>query len=777
MPLPSPAKEEEGEENATRVLYGERETTDAILQFYSHVGSRLDSLASSLAPSVAAGVEDVWQGIVKMKQRGVQMRLVTDVTKDNLQYCKELMKIAKVRHLKGIRGNFGVSEKEYVATATIDSKQKPLTKLVYSNIPEIVSQHRYFFETMWNTAQPAGQRIKEIEEGVDERPQTRLVGTPEEIATAIKESIENSSEFCVCSRIEGLQAAYDYFLEPYKLALSRYKQGNHKGIKWLTTIHEDNERELRLVETFLGLGVQIRHLPALSPMNFAVTDKVFEGGVSRLEGGTLGDEMLLSNEQSYLEYHKEAFDGLWGKAVDAADIIRDIRKGIEKSNIEVIHNPEEALHRAWGLVSSSKKDVLLLFSTANAFRRQMQAGGLGVVQKATGNGARVRILIPRDNNDDYDDNNDSNDGGFGKTSIKQTLREAAAAVPQAIFRSIDKSLQTRLTLLVADEGQSLVFELKDDSALNSHDALGIATYSDSKRIASSYHAIFESLWKQSELYEQVQMHDKLQKEFINIAAHELRTPIQPILGIIDLLKDKLGNSASAPAGSATAASASTVVATITDRQIEILHRNAKRLQKLSAEILDATRIEAGTLKLDREVMDINEKVRNVIADSTSLIPRDENIEIQFKSSATGAKGEEEGEGNLVPPLYVKMDEVRMFEVISNIIRNAIKYSTGQGKGSAGTNVITVTTDKSKDGLYAIVSVKDSGAGISEEMLPRLFTKFATDQERGGTGLGLFIAKNIIEAHGGRIWAENNDLDGKDGSGAGATFTFTLPLAR
>jgi two-component system sensor histidine kinase VicK len=738
MPLPSSVNEEE---NVTRVLYGDRYTTDAILLFYSHVKSRLDSVTSSLAPSVAAGVEDIWQGLVKMKQRGVRMRLITEITKDNLQYCKELMKLAEVRRLEGIQGNFGVSEKEYIATATIDSKQKPLAKLVYSNVLEIVSQHRYFFEMLWNMAQPAEQRIKEFEEGV-ERPKTRLLGTPQEIATTIKESIENSNEFCVCSRIEGLQLAHSNFLESYKLVLSRCKQGNHRGIKWLTTIHEDNKQELSIVETFLDLGVQIRHLRALPPMNFAVTDKVFEGGVSRLEEGTLGDKMLLSNEQSYLEYHHEAFDGLWDKAIDAADIINDIRKGIEKSNIEVIHNPKEALHRAWSMVSSSKKDVSLLFSTANAFRRQVQADGLDMVQKAIRNGAKVRILIPSD--DDVD-----------TKSIKHNLRIAATSVPQASFRSIDKSLQTRLTLLVVDKDDSLIFELKDDNALNSYDAVGIATYSDSKRIASSYQAIFESLWKQSELYEQLQTHEKLQREFINIAAHELRTPIQPILGTIDVLRDKLQ-------GRANIAPAET---TITDMQIEILHRNAKRLQKLSEEILDATRIEAGMLKLDKELVDINGMVESVIADAKSMIPQSKTIEIQFKPSATGR------EGNPFP-LLVNIDQVRMFEVISNLIRNAIKFSSGQE--NSGESIITVTIHKSEDGCFAIVSVKDCGAGISTEMLPRLFTRFSADKERGGTGLGLFIAKNVVEAHGGRIWAVNND-NHKDGE-KGATFSFTLPLA-
>jgi signal transduction histidine kinase len=268
--------------------------------------------------------------------------------------------------------------------------------------------------------------------------------------------------------------------------------------------------------------------------------------------------------------------------------------------------------------------------------------------------------------------------------------------------------------------------------------------------------------------EQLRERDKMQTEFINIAAHELRTPIQPVLGVIELLKQSAAGKAKTE---------------ITDRQLAIMDRNARRLQKLSSEILDATRIEAGTLRMDMEVMDINENIRNAIADTKSWIPDDQkkSLQIRFRPVAIDEFG-------YPIPLLVKADKLRIFQVISNLLRNAIKFSAEEG-GSKGV-IITVTTDKRDDdgnnddnnsdgggnggGGYAIVSVKDCGAGISAEVLPRLFTKFSTDREWGGTGLGLFIAKNIVEAHGGRIWAENNNSSG-DGK-RGATFSFMLPLA-
>lgn len=233
--------------------------------------------------------------------------------------------------------------------------------------------------------------------------------------------------------------------------------------------------------------------------------------------------------------------------------------------------------------------------------------------------------------------------------------------------------------------------------------------------------------------EKLLQHDKMQQEFVNIAAHELRTPIQPILGVVDLLKDSMNGRKEAQ---------------ITEQEMALLQRNANRLQKLSSEILDATRIEAGTLKLQLETMDINEKIRNVVADMKDL-GRERNIQVQIVPVDSNRS-----------PLTVRIDRLRMFEVISNLLRNAAKYSDQNG-------IITVAAEK-KNGEVQ-VSVSDAGSGIRPEVLPRLFAKFSTDKEKGGTGLGLYLAKNIIEAHGGRIWAENN-RDGK-----GATFAFTLPL--
>jgi signal transduction histidine kinase len=267
--------------------------------------------------------------------------------------------------------------------------------------------------------------------------------------------------------------------------------------------------------------------------------------------------------------------------------------------------------------------------------------------------------------------------------------------------------------------------------------------------------------------EQLEAQERAQREFIDIAAHELRTPIQPILGLSEIIREgilnlakqlqmvqgevvykQLQNANTIPARSDSINRSSSLSSSIEKivPMVDVINRNAKRLEKLTSNLLDVSRIENNkSLELSNEKFDLRQKIENVINDMRSVIPNDKDIQIKFESKVRKA------------PVMVKGDRERIFEVISNLLSNAIKF-TEEGE-------VVVVLDE-KDG-QTIVSVRDTGSGIAPEIYPNLFTKFTTKSEKG-TGLGLFIAKNIIEAHGGKIWAENNS------DGRGAMFTFILP---
>jgi signal transduction histidine kinase len=239
--------------------------------------------------------------------------------------------------------------------------------------------------------------------------------------------------------------------------------------------------------------------------------------------------------------------------------------------------------------------------------------------------------------------------------------------------------------------------------------------------------------------EQLKLHDKMQKEFINIASHEIKTPTQAILGYTELLQKHPEKR---------------------EQISDALHRNANRLQRLTNDILDVTRIESQTLKLNKEKFNLTDLISSIVDDfKNDIQKKGNNVGLLYKPD----------DNNLV----VEADKERITQVISNLLNNAIKFTK---EGSIYIEVVKAGKYNNHQQGEVMVSVKDTGTGIDSEILPRLFTKFATKSElAGGTGLGLFISKSIVESHGGRMWAQNNSHNVSDDGGRGATFSFTLPL--
>ena len=297
-------------------------------------------------------------------------------------------------------------------------------------------------------------------------------------------------------------------------------------------------------------------------------------------------------------------------------------------------------------------------------------------------------------------------------------------LPDLSIRCVDKSLQNTIGILVIDRKESLIVETKDDTKDSSYEAAGLGAYYDSKPISLSYASIFDSLWKQAELYEklnetyeQLKIHSKMQKEFLDIAAHELRTPIQPILGLTEIL---LSNKRIDRAAQ--------------EEKLNVIARNAKRLKLLTDDILDVTKIEGQALQLKKELINVNHIISNTVEKIKNQMGHDENVELVVNSP----------DHNVI---FVEADKARITQVISNLLNNAIKFT------KIGTVFISISIEEIKQDnnlqKFLVVTVKDTGTGIESEMLPRLFEKFASKSSKG-TGLGLFICKSIVEAHGGRI---------------------------
>ncbi|HKG88884.1 MAG TPA: HAMP domain-containing sensor histidine kinase [Nitrososphaeraceae archaeon] len=573
----SPVKSNNGqkEKELTKVLYGVDTVINTVIQFLNRTDKIVYACVDQTRPILALDILALKKAFEDAKRRGVKLMYITEITKDNLPYCKHLMKMThELRHLDGIKGNFYINETEYLAPATLHEKGKPASQIIYSNVNEIIEHQKYVFDSFWDRAIPAEQRIREIEEGVE-------------------------AEF--------------------------------------TKVITDGNRVAELI------------------VEFAKSIK-------------RETQVLLPNSNTII-------------MVDELDI--------------------------W--------DYL--------------------IQAAKEKGADIRILCHM-----YDSNENADDIARHISSLAPSIRIFSTPSSEAI-------------LFIVDNEKFLRIEEKDTgigtpTSTHVSDAINLAIYSNSKKGTASFKSIFDILWKQTDLYEQLKLHDKMQKEFINIASHEMKTPTQAIVGFSDLIQKHPEKR---------------------EEMIQAILRNALRLQRLTNDILDVTRIDSQTLNLHKERFNIGDLIARVIEDYRSQIEKEnQNVKLlyNFKQDTDDL-------------LHIEADRDRITQVISNLLSNAVKFTSSKSKkGECGIISLTVERKNNYDANTSsydnnqeevIVSIKDTGEGINPEILPILFTKFAT-KSFSGTGLGLYISKSIVESHGGKMWAENNP-DGK-----GATFTFTLPLS-
>jgi signal transduction histidine kinase len=468
-------------------------------------------------------------------------------------------------------------------------------------------------------------------------------------------------------------------------------------------------------------------------MSFIIGDREVVASIEKMIFDEGINSALFSNEPPYIEHFKTVFEDLWNNSVDAVERIKNIEEAISVGETEIIYRPLKTQDLFINIIKSAKKEILIIFPTVNAFYREV---GIGIIQllrqAAEERDVNIRIITPTTDIIER----------VISTMIQPEYKENFD-----IERTVPTASTNTVTTMVVDRHESLVIEQKDDSKMNFADAIGLSTYSNSKPTVSSYIAIFENFWSQIKLYDELKLRDDMQNEFMNIASHEMKTPTQAILGYAELLQSHPERR---------------------EEMIQAIQRNAIRLQKLTSDILDVARIESRTLKLDKEKFDINNKIADVIEDVEKQISDSNKLKILFTEPREA--------------IFVDADKVRIYQVISNILNNAIKF-TKEGtilvsaKVTQKKGMNREEEEKEEEGRdyssssprQVIVSVKDSGAGIDPEIMPRLFTKFATKSEKG-TGLGLFISKSIIECHDGSIWAENNP-DGK-----GAMFAFSLPLS-
>jgi two-component system sensor histidine kinase VicK len=517
--------------------------------------------------------------------------------------------------------------------------------------------------------------------------------------------------------------------------LKKYIEASKRGVR-IRQITEITNTNILDCKKLMGCMEQ-RHLYGLYGYFVIVDGKQFHSHAYGQEAKSF-PHMVTSTVKVFVQQQQYFFNTLWEKAIPAEQRIKEIEEGRAPEKLEIIQDTQKSIGRAFDIMNKTQKELLVLFATPRTFTFALRGEAADIYRKLSKNGVDIKLLVPRGGADQFEEENNE--------QIAKVREEISSSIN---LRFSDVDLNTRITIMISDRNEFMSWELKDDTLNDPYLAGGIATYSNIKALASSYATIFDNLWKITEFAENLRIaniklenNDKAMKEFINIAAHELRTPIQPILGLSEMLPDARNDPQQH------------------GKFVEIIVRNAHKLENLAEDILDVTRIESGRLQLSMEMIDLYELVDSVVHDFQKFLPADGKVIMNYQKLNDGRNDEEDYR---VSHLAIVVDPARIAQVLSNLLRNALKF-TNEG-------TISVRVGKNDSPCYseAVVYISDSGQGIDPEVMYKLFEKFVSKSVKG-TGLGLFISKSIVEAHGGKIWGENN----KDGNGA--TFTFTLPLA-
>ncbi|MGH9923945.1 MAG: sensor histidine kinase [Nitrososphaeraceae archaeon] len=540
------------------------------------------------------------------------------------------------------------------------------------------------------------------------------------------------------------KAPYIVF-EAYKsLSPELIAKVKHNKLRLLTDINGDN---ITYCKEIMRFAHEVRHLDGIKA-NFSVSKAEYfsvitSNEVQQSSSSPIQSPIIYSNVKGVVGQQQYLFDNLWDKSAPAEQRIKEIEQGVQAEFFEVIDS-KKLSQILVDLAKSVKNEMLLLLPNDRAMLRVSRLGIINYLVKASKlNGITIKILCPLSE---------------VNSLIVKWITDTAPDI------SILNSNNSQHGIYIVDREKFLRVELMKQEAESFEEAVGFAIYSNNKRSADLYRWMFELLWNERMLNEESSKTYNMQQEFVNIAAHELRSPAQSIVGYTELLL----------------ADPRYIEIDKNEGFLEAIYRNSIRLGRLTKDFLDISRIENQTFRLHTEWFHLNGIISLVVQDTQRqhagtrriLINGNRTRTISGSYKLSPSIEEEEQCNDKGSDICVEADRERIIQVLTNLLDNAFKFTKEKDTISIITQV-RESEDNNNNQKEVIVSVRDTGPGIDHEVMPSLFTKFCTKSmsitKNTGTGLGLYISKSIIEAHGGRIWAENNAHD------KGATFAFSLSI--
>ena len=541
---------------------------------------------------------------------------------------------------------------------------------------------------------------------------TEVLYGEENIMNSILQFLSGEDRIDAC----GDSNAPAFVLKVYKkLMVNAKKEPAGIRLRFLTDIDSENINDCKELMKFAEV---VRHVEGIKA-NFAVRNTDYIGiATSNAEiQSSIQSHIIYSNVKGIIDQQQYLFNSLWDKSIPAEQRIEEIERGVQAEFFEIINDTKRISEILIDLAKSVVNEVVLLLPNDRALIRIDRLGVVDSLLEASRNGAVIKIICP------------------SSEENKPIQKKIFNASPNV--KLIDGS-NSQHGLYIIDSIKFLRVELVKPEAESFLDAIGFAIYSNNKRSADLYRWMFELLWNERVINLESKKANRMQKEFMNVAAHELRTPIQPIVGLAHLLRYE-----------------KEYMKGKEQESLDVIIRNAERLQRLAENILDASRIESQRLTLRKVRFELNDLLFSIVQN-------------YYKEGTNSASSGKDVSVLYEPPnenIVVEADKERISQVVRNIIGNALEFT------SEGTVLVTLRKERQQENegrQIAVVAVTDSGCGIDPAIVPRIFEKFVTRSDKG-TGLALFVSKSIIQAHEGRIWVQNNTEGEK-----GTTFCFTLP---
>lgn len=517
-----------------------------------------------------------------------------------------------------------------------------------------------------------------------------------------------------------------------------------------------SKNNLDLVKKYIDLGIKVCHLKREPPIYFAVTNSDMMASIERLGNGSINESILYSNDPIYVRRFKLMFNRMWVDSRAGEEIASLIQRDEEVPIIEAIESSDRTILLIRDLISSARYEILGILPSFEAFRRQVELGMFEHIRSVSKEKKLIIKVIVTDKIKLSGGNTDIQIGGSKYHLLLRTkgidLQHDSVKVYEfkvdgietMTVRSIyNESIRPQMGMVVVDKSRSIVIEPKESHSENALDYIGMSSYSNSTQISKSYATMFDTLWNYAEMfnlfeksYERLKAQDKMQREFIDIVAHELRTPLQSILGLTEIVKERAKEK---------------------ERDLlETVSENGARLHRFIENVITTTKLEGFASNNPRYIFDLNLLILDIV----------NNYRARFRNMTKSALSDSRDihfECYGFDRVYkVNANKLQISMVLSNIIDNAINFIPAKQRG-----LIVISVEQK--GQAVLVRIKDNGEGIHTEIMPRLFTKFAT-KSFYGSGLGLYTCRKIIHLHHGGIWAQNNPQNEH-----GATLSFTLPL--